>query len=74
MSEPTVSKMNFMELASIVPCTPEDYSDLRELHKLAINHSGWHYYSLEEVAAKLHEIDQPDYTISCSTNMYCLPR
>ena len=64
MSETSVSKPNFMELASIVACTPEDFADLRELHKAAINHSGWHFYSLAEVAAKLQEIDEPDYTIA----------
>ncbi len=64
MSEQAVSKYNLMELTSIVPCKPEDFSDLRALHKMAINATGWHFYSLAEVAAKLIEIDQPDYTIS----------
>jgi GNAT superfamily N-acetyltransferase len=53
-----------MDLTSIVPCAPEDFSDLRELHKAAINTAGWHFYSLAEVAAKLSEIDEPDYTIT----------
>ena len=64
MSEQSVSKFDLMELTSIVPCTPEDYSDLRALHKMAINATGWHFYSLKEVAAKLIEIDEPDYTIA----------
>jgi GNAT superfamily N-acetyltransferase len=64
MSEPSVPKHNFMELTSIASCTPEDFADLRELHKMSISHSGWHFYSLAEVAAKLKEIDEPEYTIS----------
>lgn len=64
MIEQTVSKFDLMKLTSIVPCTPEDFSDLRALHKMAINATGWHFYSLKEVAAQLIEIDQPDYTIT----------
>ena len=64
MTEQTVSKFDLMKLTSIVPCTPEDFSDLRALHKMSINATGWHFYSLKEVAAQLIEIDQPDYTIA----------
>ena len=64
MSEKTVSKYDLMKLTSIVPSTPEDFSDLRALHKMSINASGWRFYSLKEVAAKLVEIDEPDYTIN----------
>ncbi len=64
MTDQTVSKFDLKKLTSIVPCTPEDYSDLRALHKMAINATGWHFYSLKEVAAQLSEIDQPDYTIA----------
>ncbi|MCP4933450.1 MAG: GNAT family N-acetyltransferase [bacterium] len=64
MTEQSISKFNLMKLISIVPCTPEDFSDLRALHKMAINATGWHFYSLAEVAAQLIEIDQPDYTIA----------
>ena len=64
MSEQTISKFDLMKLTSIVPCTPEDFSDLRALHKMAINATGWHFYSLKEVAAQLDEIDHPDYTIA----------
>ncbi len=53
MSELFVSKFDLMKLTSIVPCTPEDYSDLRDLHKMTINATGWRFYSLAEVAAKL---------------------
>ena len=64
MTDQSVSKLDFMKLASIVQSTPEDFSDIRELHKTSIKSAGWHYYSLAEVDAKLNEIDEPDYTIS----------
>ena len=64
MYEQPISKYDLMKLTSIVPCTPEDFSDLRALHNLSVNASGWRYYSLAEVAAKLAEIEDPDYTIA----------
>lgn len=64
MCETSVSKYDLTKLTSIVPCTPEDFSEMRELHKASISNTGWRYYSLAEVAAKIQEIDDPDYTIS----------
>ncbi len=62
MALKSVEKCEFMKLASIVPASTEDYSDVRELHKSAISSVGWRFYSLAEVAAKLEAIDQPEYT------------
>jgi N-acetylglutamate synthase-like GNAT family acetyltransferase len=59
-----ISKPNLLELASINPCSPEDYSDLRELQKITIKSNGWHFYSIHEVESRLREIDNPDYTYS----------
>lgn len=74
MSETSVSKPDFMKLAQIAPCTPEDFADLRELHKAAIAHSGWHFYSNAEVDAKLKEIDKPDYTLTLLKEKLLLAR
>ncbi len=62
MASSSPSTKDLAILASITPCTPEDYADLRELHKAAVRTSGWRFYSLEEVAAKIMEIDDPEYT------------
>ena len=51
-----------MRLANVKSATPEDYADIRELHKAAIGSVGWRFYSQAEVEAKLEEIDRPDYT------------
>ena len=53
-----------MKLTSLTPCTPEDYADLRALFKAAIQSAGWHFYGTKEVATKLLEIDDPDFTIT----------
>ncbi len=64
MSEQLVSKYDLMKLTSIRSCTPEDYADVRALFKAAIQSAGWHFYGTKEVATKLLEIDDPDYTIA----------
>ncbi len=74
MREPSVSKYDLMKFTSIVTCIPEDLSELRELHKAAITSTGWRFYSLAEVAAKLKQIDEPDYTITLLNENVLLAR
>lgn len=63
MTITTIAQPDLAALATIAPLTPEHYSDVRALHRLAIRTSGWRFYSLREVGAKIDEIDGADYTL-----------
>lgn len=49
-------------LATISPIAPEQFSDLRALHRLAVVATRWRYYAPREIAAKLQQIESPEYT------------
>jgi len=62
MNATLTTGLDIAALATISPLRPEDFSALRELHKQAVRATGWRFYSLQEVEAKLREIDDADYS------------
>jgi GNAT superfamily N-acetyltransferase len=58
-----IARPELSSLATISPIAPEQFSDMRALHRLAVVSSRWRYYAPREIAAKLLQIDSPEYTL-----------